>query len=117
MELLPSEDQCKMMLANKALRQHFVSTMKSDIDEAFENRDESNAALVDDTVHWIFAVCKKPRGGSVTHELSHEFKKLYGLQTPCTTYKSAYSLNMVLVNKPRCVPKRRQGPYSEHAAV
>ena len=111
MELLPPDDQRNMMLANKALRQHFVATMKPAIDRAFAVREAANKALTSDTWQWEVAVRKQPKEDCFTHD----FEKLHGHQPSCKPPICGYRFHLVMTQKSRCVEKATRSTHSDHA--
>lgn len=111
MELLPPDDQCNMMLANKALRQHFIIMLKPAIDRAFAARKAANAALISNTWQWEVAVRKQPKEDSFTHD----FEKLHKHQPSCRARVCGYRLPLVMTQKSRCVGKAMRHSRSDYA--
>ena len=86
MELLAPDNQCRMSLANKALRRYFASSeFKAALDRALKLRDEVNGALISDSWQWRLAF-RRHREGSFTQ---------YGQPTS----------SLVMTDKVQCAPE------------
>ena len=105
MDILAPNEQCRMSLANKALRQHFVATgLLAALDKALAARDAVNKELVSDTWQWGIAVRRQPvRPDS----FRKDFDKLYGHVSICTAFKSIYRFHLVMNDKVQCPAESR----------
>lgn len=105
MDILAPNEQCRMSLANKALRQHFVSTgLLLALDKALAARDAVNTQLMSDTWQWGIAVRRQPiRPDS----FRKDFDKLYGHVSICTAFKSIYRFSLVMNDKVQCPAESR----------
>ncbi len=105
MEYLAPNDQCRMSLANKALRQHFVATgLLAALEKALAARDAVNRELVSDAWQWGIAIRRQPiRPDS----FRKDFDKLYGHVSICTAFKSVYRFHLVMNDKVQCPAESR----------
>ena len=104
MEHLAPDEQCRMSLANKALRHHFVNSgLKAAVDRALYFRDAGNGALISDTWQWGIAVRRERSKDS----FRRDFEKLCGQHTSYVAFKSAYRFHLVMAERVQCAPGRR----------
>ena len=105
MDIVAPNEQCRMSLANKALRQHFVSTgLLLALNKALAARDAVNKELVSDTWQWGIAVRRQPvRPDSFWKD----FNKIHGHVSICTAFKSIYRFHLVMSDKVQCPAESR----------
>lgn len=107
MDHLAPDEQCRMSLANKAMRQHFVALLfvsgfKEALDRALVARDAVNRALLSDTWQWGIAVRRQPVRKDSRRQ---DFDKLYDRRSYCTKFKSVYRFTLVMRDKVQCPQK------------
>ena len=105
MDHLAPDEQCRLSLANKAMRQHFVSSgLQGALDRALVARDVVNRALMSDTWQWGIAVRRQPiREDS----FRREFDKLHDRRGYYTEFRSVYRFTLVMKDKVQCPTESR----------